>query len=114
MVRTLSIAFLALLIGAVAGGVGVWKYLRPRAAEATRHERRLALLDEENARLRVVVGAEEKKKALAANTTQREVIEREVATIRGLNFKEPVTYNVLNRQEIKQTIAGKLAEVFSD
>jgi hypothetical protein len=40
-------------------------------------------------------------------------VEREVEAIRGLKFKQPVDYNVLDRQEIKQTIAGKLDEVFT-
>jgi hypothetical protein len=114
MARVSITALVALLIGAAAGGAGVWKYLGPRAAEATRQERRLTLLSEENGRLRAVVGEQEKKKSLAANTAQREAIEREVAVIRGLDFKLPVAYNVLNRQEIKQTIAGKLAETFSE
>src|SRR5205085_8887837 len=104
MARVSITALVALLIGAAAGGAGVWKYLGPRAEEATRQERRLALLNEENGRLRAVVGEQEKKKSLAANTAQRETIEREVVVIRGLDFKQPVAYNVLNRQEIKQTI----------
>ncbi len=34
--------------------------------------------------------------------------------IRGLPFKRPVDYQVLDRRQIKETIAGKLAEVFSE
>ena len=53
-------------------------------------------------------------KALAANKTQREAIEKQVVELRGLEFKKPVDYQVLNRKEIKQTIAAKLDEVFSE
>jgi hypothetical protein len=67
----------------------------------------------ENDRLREIVSRHEKDKALAANKVQREAIEKQVTEIRGLEFKEPISYQVLNRKEIKQTIAGKLAEVFS-
>ena len=58
--------------------------------------------------------ASEKVKALAANKAQRGEIERQVVAIRGLPFKTPVDYNVLTRQQIKATISGKLAEVFSE
>ncbi len=68
----------------------------------------------ENDRLRAVLGGRDRAQALAANKTIREEIERQVAAIRGLEFKTPVDYQVLNRKEIKQTMAGKLAEVFSE
>ncbi len=76
----------------------------PRAVEA---------VTAENDRLRQILTRHEKEKALAANKVQREDIEKQVVEIRGLEFKEPINYQVLNRKEIKQTIAGKLAEVFS-
>ena len=37
-----------------------------------------------------------------------------MTAIRGLEFKTPVDYNVLTREQIKATIGGKLAEVFSE
>src|SRR5207249_3649604 len=76
--------------------------------------RRVALLIAENERLRAIVVETEKTKVLAKNKAQREAIEREVEAIRGLRFKTPVDYQVVNRKEIKETIAGKLAEVFSE
>ena len=81
------------------------KTFSPPAAQA---------LAEENDRLREILARHEKEKALAANKTQRAVIEKQVEQLRGLEFKQPVDYQVLNRKEIKQTIAGKLAEVFSE
>jgi hypothetical protein len=71
-------------------------------------------LTAENDRLREIFTRHQRAKALAANKTQREAVEKQVVEIRGLEFKEPVDYQVLNRKEIKQTIAGKLAEVFSE
>jgi len=68
----------------------------------------------ENEALREVLAKHDHEKALAANKAQREPIEKQVTEIRGLAFKEPVTYEVLNRKQIKQTMAGKLAEVFSE
>ena len=68
----------------------------------------------ENDRLREILAGGSRAKALAANKVLRDAIEKEVMAIRGLEFKTPVDYQVLNRKEIKQTMAGKLAEVFSD
>jgi hypothetical protein len=71
-------------------------------------------LSSENDRLREILAGHERGKALAANKVQRETIEQQASDIRGLKFLEPVNYNVLSRQQIKQTMSGKLAEVFSE
>ena len=71
-------------------------------------------LASENDRLRGILNRSESDKALAANKVLREEIERQVVKIRGLEFLSPVTYSVLSRKEIRQTISGKLAEVFSE
>ena len=71
-------------------------------------------LSSENDRLREILAQHDRKKALAANKTQREAIEQQASDIRGLKFLEPVNYNVLSRQQIKQTMSAKLAEVFSE
>jgi hypothetical protein len=68
----------------------------------------------ENDRLRDLLAQQEKQKALAANKAQREPIEKQVTQIRGLSFLKPVEYQVLSRKQIKETMAGKLAEVFSE
>jgi len=73
-----------------------------------------AKLSAENDRLRDLLGQQEKRKALAANQAQREPIEKQVTEIRGLTFLKPVEYQVLSRKQIKETMAGKLAEVFSE
>jgi hypothetical protein len=86
----------------------------PQALPASFSAGALQTLTAENDRLRQILERHEKDKALAANKTQREAIEKQVVAIRGLEFKNPVDYQVLNRKEIKQTIAGKLAEVYSE
>jgi len=67
----------------------------------------------ENDRLRAILAGRDRARALEANKTVRAEIERQVAAIRGLEFKQPVDYQVLNRKEIKQTVAGKLNDVYS-
>ncbi len=73
-----------------------------------------AALTTENDRLREILTKAERAKTLAANKVQREAVEKQTTEIRGLEFKQPVDYQVLSRKEIKQTISGKLAEVFSE
>ena len=114
MSRSISVVALSLIAGAAFGAGAMWKIERTSALELTRQAKRVTMLTEENARLHVLVAASEKAKSLAANKSQREEIERQVVAIRGLSFKTPVDYNVLTRQQIKATISGKLAEVFSD
>ncbi len=75
---------------------------------------RIALLSEENEPLRKIVQEHERATQLARDQQIREQIEREVESIRGLKFKEPVDYNILSRAEIKQVISGKLGEVYSE
>ena len=74
----------------------------------------VAALNTENERLREILAKHDRENALAANKAQREPIEKQVTAIRGLEFKEPVNYQVLSRKQIKETMAGKLAEVFSE
>ncbi len=106
--------FLSLAIGIGLGAGGMWKLDHDRTSDVMRQARRAAMLGEENERLRALVTSSEKDKALVANKTLREEIERQVVAIRGLEFKTPVDYNVLTRAQIKSTISGKLAEVFSE
>jgi len=83
-------------------------------AGADASEKAAQQLAAENDRLREILAGSDRAKALAANKAQREEIERQVVAIRGLEFKTPVDYQVLSRKQIKQTMAGKLAEVFSE
>ena len=114
MSRSISVVVISLLAGAALGAGAMWKFERAHSLDLARQARRAAMLTEENARLHGLVETSEKAKALAANKAQREEVERQVVAIRGLTFKTPVDYNVLTRAQIKATISGKLAEVFSE
>lgn len=109
------------LIGAVVG-LSRWQPSLPVSSgdrlETGDHfqflQRRLALLESENERLRRLVAENEKTRAQADDLARRTEIERQVAAIRGLSFREPVNYNVLTRAELKGVIETKLAEQWSD
>ncbi len=109
---------LSLLIGATIGIVataGISEASKARLAQrGATLERQLAVAREDNDRLRGLVEEREKAKAFAKNKTQREAIEREVVEIRGLEFKTPVDYQVLDRKQIKETLSRKISEVFSE
>jgi hypothetical protein len=113
MSRPFIVAVCSLLAGVAIGAGGAWTISHERNVQAARAARRSAMLAEENARLHKLVAEARREKALAANRAIREQVERDVVAIRGLEFKSPVDYNVLTRAEMKATIAGKLAEVFS-
>ncbi len=105
---TLALMF---VVGMAAGFIGAITYSNPPKQDLGRQ---IKLLTEENERLHALVEDSEKAKAFAKNKEQREAIEREVAEIRGLEFKTPVDYQVLDRKEIKETLSRKLTEVFSE
>jgi hypothetical protein len=73
-----------------------------------------AELSAENDRLREILKGSDRLKAQARNKELREEVERQVEAIRGLKFKQPVNYQVLNRKEIGQTLTRKMEEVFSE
>jgi hypothetical protein len=102
-------------LGAVTGPA-LWEKANGPAHKQTEtaRARRTQLLVEENDRLRALVAETERTRALARNKDQREVVEEKVKEIRGLPFKSAVDYQLLDRKQIKATIRGKIAEVFSD
>lgn len=111
MIRVLAAGIAGFLLGLLA------LFLRDREAQPptpSLSERRMTLLSEENERLRKLVEEHERTRKHTADQRIREQIEREVETIRGLQFKEPVNYNFLSRSEIKDVISGKLSEVYSE
>ncbi len=73
-----------------------------------------ALLASENDALRDALAAAQLKAANAQNVLRRSQIERDVSAIRQLPFTSPVAYEVLDRAGIRQVVAGKLSEVYSD
>jgi uncharacterized membrane protein len=112
--RRFFILLLVFLAGGVAGGLLAYTRVDASRSKPGRTETLLKIREEENARLRSIVAEAEQAKLFAANKSKREAVERAVAEIRGLPFKQPVDYNVLSRQQIKETISGKLAEVFTE
>jgi hypothetical protein len=104
---------IALLVAAVsAGGWGLRGHRL--AAEAEFHRERMGLLESENARLRALVGAQERARASRLNTAARGEIERAVSQLRGLGFKTPVAYDVVTRETILAALGKKLAEQYSE
>ena len=113
MSRAFIYAVVAFFVGAAAGALVVSQETTSYKQTA-RLVRQLSLAREENDRLRSVVAEAERTKKRAAGKVHSDLVEKEVETIRALKFKQPVDYNVLGRKEIKQTIAGKLDEVFTE
>ncbi|RYD77473.1 MAG: hypothetical protein EOP84_15490, partial [Verrucomicrobiaceae bacterium] len=113
--RAITTHLLAFLTGAsLCGGALWWQTQALRGKDLGRVERRLALLQDDNERLRGIVEQGERARKADSSKVQRESIEKVVAEIRGLEFKEPVDYNVLSRKEIQQVVSGKLSEVYSE
>lgn len=112
--RTVVTHVLAALVGASVCGAVWWQSHTQQLGNTAKIERRLALIESENKRLRGLVEQNEHAKSLESNKARREAIEKSVVGIRGLAFKEPVDYNVLSRSEIKAVVSGKLGEVFSE
>lgn len=105
----------ALLAAAALGGIAGFSVAhRAAPARPGLQERRIALLEEENARLREAVSAGEKTRAQSENVTKRAEIERAVTGLRELPFQKPVAYAVLTRAGIRRVIAGKISEQMSD
>jgi hypothetical protein len=111
------IAVFAFAVGA-ALGPALWDKAGvatpPARASSDQGTRRVQLLVEENERLRTLVADAERTRSLARSKEQRDMVEQQVTAIRGLTFKSPVDYQLLDRKQIKATIAAKIAEVFSD
>ncbi len=76
-------------------------------------ERRIALLEEENQRLREHIRADEARKQDEGEEEIRKTVERQVEEIRGLQFTAPVKYEVLPREDLEKVIAGKIDEHYS-
>jgi hypothetical protein len=76
--------------------------------------RKVDLLSQENDALRTALAAAQQTAADAKNAVRRTQIERDTAAIRGLSFTSPVDYEVLDKAGIRQVVAGKLSEIYTD
>jgi hypothetical protein len=108
-----SLLILALLLAALACAA-LWRQTHATRQQTARLERRLALAESENARLRSVLENHQQERTNNLNTSVRREIERAVEEIRGLKFKHPVEYEIVDRKELHSVLAGKLAENFSE
>ena len=111
---TLRIVVRLLFFGGLAFIAGLSLQLRQAAAQAGLQGRKLALLSEENDRMRAELLRRDREQAEAQSRTRRVEIERAVEEIRGLKFLHPVEYAVVTRREIRAVVAGKLAEMYSE
>ena len=76
--------------------------------------RKAALLASENDALRNAIAVAQRRAFDAQNVLRRSQIEQDAASIRQLSFRRAVVYNVLDRAGIRQVVAGKLSEQYSD
>jgi len=102
-----------LLLAATAASVVAWQEHEQLASQATALHK-AALLASENDSLRDALAAAQRGAADAQNVLRRSQIERDVASIRGLSFTHPVVYQSLDRAGIRQVVAGKLSEQYTD
>jgi len=108
----------AVLVVALLGFAAVICFDRGAAARAAAERdllrRKIGLLTQENERLRGLVAAGQKERSQARTREQRAEIERQVESIRGLKFKQPVVYAEVSRAQIKAVVAQKLADAYSE
>ncbi len=77
-------------------------------------QKRLALLEAENDRLRNILEGSEREKSAERQAALRNQIEREVEKIRGLKFLRPVDYETVTRKEVRDTVASKISQQYTD
>ncbi len=112
--RAVATHLLAAVTGASICGALWWQAHTDDATTVARMKRRLTVLTQDNERLRGLVEKGQRSQKLESDKVLREGIEKAVVQIRGLEFKQPVDYNVLSRDEIKAVVSKKLAEVYSE
>jgi hypothetical protein len=95
----------------VVGALGYQLHRQQAELDFTDH--RTELLQSENARLLGLLTQSEKSSARAEDLAQRNAIEESIAKIRGLDFVQPVIYDVLSREGIKKTVAQKIDEQYT-
>lgn len=111
--RRLLLLFSILLVAALAGAA-FYRQTQTSREQTARLERRLALAESENARLHGLLEKRELDRTGQLNATVRREIEHAVEEIRGLKFKHPVEYEIVDRKELHSVLASKLSETFSE
>ncbi len=113
MPRPIAFALPLLLAATSGAALLAWQEHRELDAQSPTVQK-AALLASENDGLRDALAAALQKASAAEDIVRRGQIERDVASIRELPFRRPVVYSVLDRAGIRQVVAGKLSEVFTD
>ena len=75
---------------------------------------RAEFLESDNDSLHATLAAVQRKADDAQNAERRSQIEHQVSDIRELPFSHPVEYESLDRAGIRQIVAGKLSEIYTD
>jgi hypothetical protein len=102
------------LAAAAAAGWGWGWQERGKLGQAEFAQKRLALLEADNGRLRKALADEEAAKAAASVSQERSAIERSVEELRALKFLAPVTYKEIPRSELPAILSQKLAQQEGD
>src|ERR1043166_688007 len=105
----LRLAFLALLLAIAFLGVRVADLtLKNRALRET-----VAQLESDRAELQRKVAASARTPKPEEQAELRRQIEQQTSALRGLAFKQPVTYKIIDRSELRQILQQKVREVYS-
>jgi hypothetical protein len=109
------LAFLAAALLALTAGSSLvaWKEHEQLASQAP-EVRKSAIIESENDALRDALAEARREASDAQNALRRSQIERTVTSIRELPFNTPVVYDVLDRDTIRQVVARKLSEQYTD
>jgi len=113
MTRPAPFVSILLAVATAAASLAAWEEHRQLDALAP-EARKSALLSTENDALRTALEAARQDAADARDTVRRAEIERVVTSLRQLPFKQPVEYAVLDHAGIRQVLAGKISETYSD
>jgi hypothetical protein len=106
----LSAALVALTAGS---SLVAWQEHQQLATQAPVVQK-AAIVESENDALRDALEAAKAAAADATNTLRRSQIEKSVTAIRELPFNDPVVYDVLDKDTIRQVVAQKLSEQYTD
>ncbi len=111
--------FLTLLLLAATVTSAGWAWLegsqrRKEVEAASFDRRRLELIEQENERLRNILGMAEREAFEEKQAAARKEIEATTSQLRGLEFLKPVDYQTLARKDVKAVIQRKINEQYSE
>ena len=93
-------------------------YLGWQTAELRRENRKLwetvTLLEKERGDLRQQLGANRRAPKPEEQADQRRQIEQQTSELRGLRFRQPVTYKMIERRQLREMLERKVREQYSE